>query len=116
MPPVADEIAQMANSWRRDKGWLDHVAHNAIDGALVGALLLEWTGICKTGVARGSPRLPSRFRKGDIAPVCLIQIDFADNLHGCMHGKYGHAAIDYVYTFFDTRVCGGAVTAKTSLA
>ena len=61
-PPVADEIAQMANSWRRDKGRLDHVAHEQVANPLcilpvsfVALLRFGVLGVCKcykTGFSR----------------------------------------------------------------
>ena len=54
MPPVADEIAQMANSWRRDKERLDHVAHEQVANPLcilpvsfVALLRFGVLGVCK---------------------------------------------------------------------
>ena len=54
MPPVADEIAQTANSWRRDKGRLDYVAHEQVANPLcilpvsfVALLRFGVLGVCK---------------------------------------------------------------------
>ena len=49
MPPVADEIAQMANSWRRDKGRLDHVAHEQVANPLC-ILPVSFVALLRFGV------------------------------------------------------------------
>ena len=86
MPPVADEIAQMANSWRRDKGWLDHVAHEQVANPLcilpvsfVALLRFGVLGVCKcykTGffedVEDRNPESAGRFH-ADFHAVILVK-------------------------------------------
>ena len=86
MPPVADEIAQMANSWRRDKGRLDHVAHEQVANPLcilpvsfVAILRFGVLGVCKcykTGffedVEDRNPESAGRFH-ADFHAVILVK-------------------------------------------
>ncbi len=46
---VTNEIAQMANSWRRDKGGLDHVAHEQVANPL-GILSVSLVALLRLGV------------------------------------------------------------------
>ena len=83
MPPVADEIAQMANSWRRDKGRLDHVAHEQVTNPLgiLTVSLVAFLGLGVFGVSQshqtgffedvedGNPELAGRFHADLLAVV-----------------------------------------------
>lgn len=68
MPPVADEIAQMANSWRRDKGRLDHVAHEQVANPLciLPVSFVAFCGLVYLGCASVTRQVFSRMLKTGI--------------------------------------------------
>ena len=65
---VADKIAQMANSWRRDKGRLDHVAHEQVANPLC-VFPVSFVALlrpCVLGVCEGYKAVFSRTLKTGI--------------------------------------------------
>ena len=83
---VTNEVAQMANGWRRDKGRLDHVAHEQVTNPL-GILtisLVAFLGLGVFGVSQshqtgffedvedGNPELAGRFH-ADFLAVVLVK-------------------------------------------
>lgn len=83
---VTNEVAQMANGWRRDKGRLDHVAHEQVADSLcvlpvsfVALLRLCVLGVCQCNqivffedVEDGNPVLAGRFH-ANFPAVILVK-------------------------------------------